>query len=114
MVAEAEANAAEDEKRREAINVKNQADQLIYQTEKTLKETENIPEDIASNVQNRVDALKEAVASEDVAQMQQLMGEVQQAAMAIGEAMYANGADGSADGGATDDDNVVDGEFEAA
>lgn len=114
MVDEAEANAAADEKRREAINVKNQADQLIYQTEKTLKDTENIPADIASNVQNRLDALKEAVASEDTAQMQQLMAEVQQAAMAIGEAMYANGDAGSADGNTTPDDNVVDGEFEAA
>ncbi|MGB1252709.1 MAG: molecular chaperone DnaK [Candidatus Promineifilaceae bacterium] len=115
MVDEAETNAAADEKRREAINVKNQADQLIYQTEKTLNDTENIPADIASNVQNRLDALKEAVASEDTAQMQQLMAEVQQAAMAIGEAMYANGDAGSADGNTTsDDDNVVDGEFEAA
>lgn len=116
MVAEAEANAAADEERREAINVRNQADQMVYQTEKSLKDTENIPADIASNVQNRVDALKDAISNEDTEQMKSLMAEVQQAAMAIGEAMYGNAgaANGNAAGGAADDDNVVDGEFEAA
>jgi molecular chaperone DnaK len=118
MVNDAERNAAVDAKRREKIEVHNQADQMVYQTEKSLKEAENVADDIKSNVQNRLDALKEAMNGEDIALIKSLMGEVQAATMAMGQAMYQNGdaPAGSADGngaGSADDD-IVEGEFESA
>ncbi len=115
MVDDAERNANEDAKRREAIEVRNQADQMVYQTEKSLKEAENVPDDVKSNVQNRVDALKEAMNNDDIEQMKTLMGEVQAASMAMGQSMYQDGAapDGAAGGDARSaDDDIVEGEFE--
>ncbi len=118
MVNDAERHAGEDAKRREAIEVRNQADQMVYQTEKSLKEAENVADDIKSNVQNRVDALKEAMSNDDIEQMKTLMGEVQAASMAMGQSMYQDGAapSGGADGGdaGSADDDIVEGEFESA
>ena len=117
MVNEAEKNSAEDAKRRERIDVKNQADQLIYQTEKMLNETENIPADVRSNVELSLNRLKEAAEGDDVEHIKQLLSEVQAASMAIGQSMYGDGNDASAGDTSeptSEGDDIVEGEFEAA
>jgi len=58
MQKEAEANAAEDAKKKELVDVKNTAEQLIYTSEKALKDAPSIPEDIKTGVQGKIDALK--------------------------------------------------------
>ncbi|OHA91368.1 MAG: molecular chaperone DnaK [Candidatus Zambryskibacteria bacterium RIFCSPHIGHO2_01_FULL_49_18] len=58
MQKDAEANAAEDQKKKELVDAKNTAEQLIYTAEKSLKDASNIPEDIKTAVQGKIDALK--------------------------------------------------------
>src|SRR6476620_4800795 len=66
MKREAELHAAEDKKRREAIDAKNSAEQLIYQTEKSLKEYgEKVSGDVRGNIESAVNSLKDALKSED-------------------------------------------------
>ncbi len=117
MVNEAEQNSAEDMQRRERIDVKNQADQLIYQTEKTLNDSDSIPADVRSNVELSLNRLKEAAEGDDTEAIKQLLAEVQAAVMAIGQAAYSE--NGAADatpenGSSTDGEDIVEGEFEAA
>jgi molecular chaperone DnaK len=120
MVKEAEQYAADDAARREAVEARNQADQLVYTTEKFLAENaEKIPDDVKTEVQADVDALKatldnaEATAEELTAGVTKL-GESSQK---MGAAMYAAAeADSAAAGGSTGatgeaDDDVVDAEI---
>ena len=121
MVREADHNAAEDQNRRETIEVRNTADQVIYQTEKSLQGLNGqAPAEVREQVESKVSALKEALRSEDVERIKQLTGEVQQASMSLGEAMYqgdpgsangSNGANGSSDGV---EEEFIEGEFETA
>jgi len=65
MTKDAEAHAAEDKKRREVVDLKNQADQLLYSTEKTLKEHgEKVSAETRSNIESAVNNLKEALKGE--------------------------------------------------
>ncbi len=62
MTKEAESHAAEDKRKREVVDLKNQADQLIYSTEKTLKEHgEKVSADVRGKIENAVNNLKEAI-----------------------------------------------------
>ncbi len=123
MVKEAEQYAEEDAKRREAIEVRNQADSLVYSTEKFLGENaEKIPEDVKTEVQADVDALKETLAKEDASAEDLTAGvtKLGESSQKMGAAMYAaadaenagaaaDGDDaGSADGA---DDDIVDAEI---
>ena len=66
MKQEAEAHAAEDKKRREVIDLKNQADQLVYPMEKTLKEHgDKVPAEIRGNIESAINNLKEALKGDD-------------------------------------------------
>ena len=66
MTQEAESHAEEDKKRREVIDLKNQADQVVYQTEKTLKEHgDKVSSETRGTIENAVNNLKEAVKSDD-------------------------------------------------
>jgi len=113
MVREAEQNAAADQQRRELIEARNTADQVIYQTEKSLGNVNGAaPSDLREQVESKIAALREAVNGEDAARIQQLTAEVQQAAMALGQAAYESG-DGSTPP-ADDDEDIVEGEFETA
>ena len=89
MVTDAEANAAGDETRREAIDARNQADALIYSVEKTF--TENKTKLGAADV-GRIDAaleaVKQAVKGEDVAAIRAATSELQQASHVMAEALY--------------------------
>jgi molecular chaperone DnaK len=114
MVREAEQNAAADQQRRELIEVRNMADQVIYQTEKSLQSlSETAPSDLREQVESKIAALREALNNEDATRIQQLTSEVQQAAMALGQTAYENGSNGSTPT-ADDDEDIVEGEFEAA
>ena len=92
MVKEAEQYAEEDAKRREAIEVRNQADSLVYSTEKFLGENaEKIPEDVKTEVQADVDALKETLAKEDASAEDLTAGvtKLGESSQKMGAAMYA-------------------------
>merc|ERR1719502_281284 len=99
MVQEAEANAEADKSRKEAIEARNDADQLIYQTEKTLSDNKDKMEaEQVSEVEEKISSLRSALDSEDQEELKAKTQELQQAAMKIGEAVY--GKQGGADDGA--------------
>src|SRR2546421_5203996 len=92
MVRDAEAHGAEDARRREEIEVRNQADSLHYQAEKMLREQgSSIPESVRNQVAERSAALQRALDAGDVSGMRQAMQELQQAMMAVGQAVYGGG-----------------------
>ncbi len=89
MVKDAEAHAAEDKKRRELVEAKNQADGLIHTTERSLQEAgDKVPADERDAVQGAIQALKDAVGGDDVEQIKQKTEALAQVAMKLGEAMY--------------------------
>lgn len=120
-VKEAEQYAEQDKKKKEDIEVKNNADTLVYQTEKALKDLEGkiSPEEKAS-AQAAADELKKAIESNDTAQMKDKTEKLTKVFNDLAQKLYAQaGAQGGpqADpnfnqGSAPDDDNVVDADFE--
>jgi len=113
MVKEAEANKAEDEKRKAVVDAKNHADSLIHSTEKAMAEHgDKIVGDDKTAIETALAELKTAVEgdnAEDIAAKTQTLS---QASMKLGEAMYKAQA-GETEGGAEKpDDGVVDAEFE--
>jgi molecular chaperone DnaK len=116
MVREAEENAAEDKKRRESAEERNQAEQLVYSVEKILKENdEKLPDDVKSEVQADVDALKSALAGEDEDALKKAMEALATSQTKLGEALYQAEpeAGASADGESSDsaeDEDIVDAE----
>jgi molecular chaperone DnaK len=121
MVKDAEAHAADDKKRRELVEVRNQTEALIHGTEKSLAENGSIPAvaAIKGDVETAITAAKEAIASEDAEAIRSASTALTQVAMKIGEAVYT--AKGGAEGvGGGDDtagekssgDDVVDADFE--
>ncbi|MCF8549400.1 MAG: molecular chaperone DnaK [Pontimonas sp.] len=97
MVREAEENAAEDKKRREAAEERNSAEQLAYSVEKILKENdEKLPEDVKSEVQADVDALKSALAGDDEAALKKAVETLSQSQTKLGEALYQATPEGEA------------------
>src|SRR6188472_2873558 len=119
MVREAEQYAEEDAKRREAVEVRNQADSLVYSTEKFLDEnSEKIPEDVKTEVRTDVDALKETLENAEATaeELQAGVSKLGESSQKMGAAMYAAAeADQAAAGGTTGtgeaDDDVVDAEI---
>ncbi|MEO6504577.1 MAG: molecular chaperone DnaK [Terrimesophilobacter sp.] len=109
MVREGEENAAEDKKRREAAEIRNTSEQLVYSTDKLLKENaEKLPEDVKTDVQSDVDALKSALASEDEDAVKTAFDKLSESQQKIGQALYAQGqADAAA--GATSDETPAEG-----
>ncbi len=118
MVREAEQNAGADQQRRELIEARNTADQVIYQTEKSLENLNGqAPAGLRDEVESKISALREALNGEDSARIKQLTNDVQQAAMAIGQAAYQpeGGSPDEGNGSAPDaDEDVIEGEFETA
>ena len=101
MVNNAEKFADEDKEKREAIETKNTADQTVYQTRKQLTEFgEKLPADVKDKVEAKVNALEEAIKTDDTAKIKSAMDEVQQEAMQMGQAMYGQGGAEGAPGGA--------------
>ncbi len=117
-VKEAEQYAAEDKKRREETDIRNGADQMVYQTEKALSELgDKISEDEKKDVESACEALKEAVKSDNIENIKAKQETLQQKFYAISEKIYkaaaeAQQAAGGADAGAgAADDNVYDADF---
>lgn len=120
MVREAEQYAEEDAKRREAVEVRNQAEQLVYTTEKFLDENdEKLPDDVKTEVRTDVDALKAILEKEDASaeDLQAGVSKLGESSQKMGAAMYAAAeADAAAAGGSDGstgeaDDDVVDAEI---
>ncbi|GAA1946957.1 molecular chaperone DnaK [Nocardioides panacihumi] len=120
MVKEAEQYAEEDARRREAVEVRNQGDQLVYTTEKFVADNgEKIPDDIKTEVNADVEALKAVLAEEnaDKDSIQSAITKLGESSQKMGAAMYAAAeADSAAAGGTTGatgeaDEDVVDAEI---
>ena len=93
MTKDAEAHAAEDKKRREVVDLKNQADQLIYSTEKTLKEHgEKVSAETRSNIESAVNNLKEALKGENADAIKKAMENLGEASQEIGKILYEEAA----------------------
>ncbi|SEA25136.1 molecular chaperone DnaK [Bowdeniella nasicola] len=92
MVKEAESHAAEDKKRREEADTRNSAEQLVYGTEKLLKDNaDKIPADVSTSVQTAVDDLKKALEGDDFDAITTAQSKVTEEAQKIGQALYNQG-----------------------
>ncbi len=129
MVKDAESHADEDKKRRETIELRNQADNLVYSTEKVLNENrDKLAEEDVKNVEAAIKDLKDALEKDDAEEIKAKMEALNNASHKLAEAMYkqagdsaqpegdagqqgqAQGDQGAQPGGGQD--NVVDAEFE--
>jgi molecular chaperone DnaK len=110
MVKEAEEHAAEDKKRREEQETRNNAEQLVYQTEKLIKDNdEKLPEAVKTEVQADVDALKTSLAGEDIDAVKTAFEKLLQSQQKLGEEIYKQQPEGEAAAEASNED-VVDAE----
>ena len=122
-VREAEAFAAEDKKAREAVDLRNAADQMVFQTEKSLSELgDKVPASEKADVESKLEALKEALKGTDIELIKAKQEDLQKAFYAMSEKVYQAQAAaqqqgptpdmGGATGGSTSSDpNVVDADF---
>jgi len=111
MVKEAEEHAAEDKKRREEQDLKNTAEQMAYQTEKLIKDNEDkLPEDVKTEVQADVDALKTAIAGDDIDAIKSANEKLATSAQKLGEAIYANTSEDAPAEPEASNEDVVDAE----
>jgi molecular chaperone DnaK len=133
MTKDAESHAAEDRKKREVVDLKNQADQLVYSTEKTLKEHgEKVSAEVRGNIESAVNNLKEAVKGEDADAIKKAIDNLGAASQELGKVLYEEAAKKQAASGAAGQagqqappppaegevkrkggDDVIDAEFEA-
>jgi molecular chaperone DnaK len=135
MQKDAETHAEEDKKRREVIDLKNQADQLVYSTEKTLKEHgEKVSPETRGNIENSLNNLKETVKGEDGEAIKKAIENLSETAQELGKVLYEEAAakkqaqaapEGAPDAGGDEQtppaegevrrkgDDVIDAEFEA-
>jgi molecular chaperone DnaK len=133
MVKDAEVHADEDKTRKEKVEVKNQADRFVYQTEKQLRDNgDKLPDDVKKPVETAVEDLKKAIEADDTERMKQIMSEVEGKMHAFAEELYKNSAEsqqqaagGAGDGGPSQqrqeqgaqgegkaDGDVIDADFE--
>jgi molecular chaperone DnaK len=134
MKKDAEAHSAEDKKRREVVDLKNQADQLIYSTEKTLKEHgDKVSAETRGKIESAVNNLKETIKGEDGSAIKKAMENLSDTAQELGKVLYEEAAKKQAAGGQASSgprpseqkggegevhrkgggDDVIDAEFEA-
>jgi molecular chaperone DnaK len=125
MVKDAEAHAAEDKKRKEVVEARNQLDSLVYSTEKSLKEySGDLDAGVRDNIETALKKAKEALEGQDAAAMRTAAEELSQSSHKLAEAMYAKASqqqagpqeekasqDGQATGGGKKKDDVVDADF---
>jgi len=122
MIKDAEAHADEDRQRREEADVRNQAESLVYQTEKFVKEQREaeggskVPEETLGKIDTAIADAKTALAGTDISAIKSAMEKLGEESQALGQAIYeatqAEQAAGGADGGSAgpSDDDVVDAE----
>jgi molecular chaperone DnaK len=121
MVKDAEAHASEDEQKRKVIDLRNQADAVVYQTEKTLSEHgDKVDAAIRTEIEQAINRVKDAAKTDDAGSIERTLKDLQTATFKIGEAVYKSAAASGAAGpggpppgapGAKEDD-VIDAEFE--
>jgi molecular chaperone DnaK len=121
MVKDAEAHAAEDKKRRELVESKNQGESLIHQTEKSVQEHgDKVQEADKQAIQTAIDALRQALAGEDAEVIKSRTTDLMQASMKLGQAIYEasqaqGGGEGEGQPGAGPEakkDDVIDADFQ--
>jgi molecular chaperone DnaK len=119
MVHEAESHASEDRTKREEVELHNQADQMIWQAEKVLNENgDKIPADVKSEVEGKIQTLRETTKGGDVSALRSAMDDFNQSLQKVGQHIYqqqgaaANGAEPGESGEAKKDDgDVVDADY---
>jgi len=116
MVKEAEAHSSEDRAKREEVELRNQADHMIHQAEKIIKDNEDkIPADVKTEVTGKLESLKSAAKGSDTALLRRQMDEFNEALQKIGQHIYqqAGAATGgsTASGGEEKKDDVVDADY---
>lgn len=121
MMREAEQHAEEDKSRREEAETRNQAEGLVYQTEKFLADnSDKVPGDVKSEVETVLGELKEALKGDDIAAIRAATEKVATTSQKLGAAMYAQAQPGASEGeagagqraeGAAKEDDVVDAEI---
>ncbi len=122
MVREAREHEAEDRRRRELVEARNTADQLAYQTEKTLRELgDKVPSGERQSIQQKINDLRQAAQGDDIERIRRLSEDLQNAFHAISQQLYAqqahSGAPSNGNGRSTSDmgeGDVVEGEFREA
>jgi molecular chaperone DnaK len=124
MVKDAESNATADKEKRERIDIKNQAETLVYQTEKQLGELgDKVDADSKAKVEDKRGKLKDAIDKDDFDAMKSLLEELQQELYTLGASVYQQagaagaapgadpGGDGTDAGSSSNGDDVIDAEF---
>ena len=131
LIQEAELHAQDDQQKREEVEVRNQADTMAYNAEKTLRENaDKVSDELKTEVQDKVTAVRQAMASEDVAATRAAVEELSASMNKIGEAIYqqqaasaeqpestepkaeaADGADGDEPSSEEKPDDTVEGEY---
>ena len=91
MVQDAEANKEADQKRRETIDLKNEADQAVFNTQKQLDEhADKIPQNVKDQITGDITSLNEAMTTEDGEQIREALERLKNSSMEIGKAIYSN------------------------
>lgn len=124
MVKEAERFSKEDKEKREAIDTKNQADSVVYQTEKQLKELgDKVPAEVKDKVEAKLKELRDAIASGSTQSMKDTMAALNQEVMQLGQSLYnqpgaaggptagGEAGSGSTEGKTSGGDDVIDADF---
>jgi molecular chaperone DnaK len=102
MVKEAELHAGEDRAKREEVELRNQADHMIHQAEKVIKDNaDRIPEDVKTEVNTKLEALKSAAKGSDTNALRRQMDEFNEALQKIGQHIYQGAGTGAGTGGGT-------------
>jgi molecular chaperone DnaK len=118
MVRDAEMHAQEDRERKEEIEVRNRADSLAYQAERTLREVgDKVSAGVRSDVEAKIAAVREALASNDMSRVRSLTGELESAMQRIGQDIYSSAGSTAGQGpqgptsGQDSDSGTVEGEY---
>jgi len=122
MQKDAELHAEDDKKKKEKIGAKNEADSMVYQTEKALKEYgDKVDADTKKKIEEKLEDLKKVLPGDDIEAIKKASQELGEASMKLGEAMYkasaekqaASGASPSGDGGKAEGDKAKEGPVDA-
>lgn len=101
MVQDAERYAKEDKERREAIDTKNQAESVVYQTEKQLKELgDKVPAEVKEKVESKLKELQDSISSGSTQSMKDAIAALNQEVMQLGQSLYSQPGAAAAAGGA--------------
>jgi molecular chaperone DnaK len=120
MVNEARSHEADDQRRRAEVETRNQADTLVYSTEKMLQDNaDKIPQDLKEEVETKISVLKNAISANNIAEMQTAIADLNNSVQKIGQAVYSQTAGPRPTDGASDETppeeeqggSTVEGEF---